>query len=286
MVFCKISRDVKIAAIKLFEHDLLELHDILHCCGFSERTWYHILKLWRETGDVIKPSQSLHGRLRLLDCDDVDYLLCLINQNPDYFLDELLYLLKTNQFISVNYLTIHHELECAGVSHKKLKHVTLEHDEACCTDFISCMAQYQPEEIRFIDKMSKDERTLGRHYGRSKKGKRAEKKHVYVRGRGTSTEALLTLDGIVAGTMVEGSMTKATFGEYLEFNVVHCSGLSSVIFLTAPCSYLNAQCIQDHSVSLLWTMPGFTMVPKSMSLLIASVCILTSITAFFLYPYS
>jgi hypothetical protein len=235
---------------------------------------------------VIKPSQSLHGQLCLLDRDDVDYLLRLINQNLDYFLDELLYLLKTNQFISVNYLTIHHELERAGVSHKKLKCVTLERDEACHADFISRMAQYQPEEIRFIDETSKDERTLERRYSRSKKGKRAEKKQVYVRGRRTSTEALLTLDGIVAGTVVEGSMTKATFLEYLEFNVVHCSVLSSAIFLTAPCSYLNAQCIRDHSVSSLWTIPGFTMVPKSMSSLIASVSILTSITAFFLYPYS
>ena len=123
MGFRKVSHDVKIAAIKLFECNLLELNDILDCCGFSERTWYRILKLWRETGDVIKPSHSLRGRLRLLDCDDIDYLLHLINQNPDYFLDELLHLLKTNQFISVNYLTIHHELKRAGVSHKKLKRV-------------------------------------------------------------------------------------------------------------------------------------------------------------------
>jgi hypothetical protein len=60
-----------------------------------------------------------------------------------------------------------------------------------------------------------------RSSGWSKKGKWAEKKQVFVRGRRTSTEALLTLDGIVAGTVVEGSMTKAGFIEYLELVVVH-----------------------------------------------------------------
>jgi hypothetical protein len=41
-----------------------------------------------------------------------------------------------------------------------------------------------------------------------------------VRGRRTSTEALLSLEGIVAGTVVEGSMMKETFLHYLEFIVV------------------------------------------------------------------
>ena len=41
-----------------------------------------------------------------------------------------------------------------------------------------------------------------------------------MRGQRTPTEALLTLDGIVSGTAVEGSMTTVLFLEYLEFNVV------------------------------------------------------------------
>jgi len=81
----KISCDVKIAAIRLYERNLLDLDDILDYCGFSERTFYRILKLWRETGDVINPAQSLQGRLRLLDQDDVQYVLRLVRQNPDYF---------------------------------------------------------------------------------------------------------------------------------------------------------------------------------------------------------
>ena len=136
MGFRKISRDIKVAAVRLYERQLLSLDDILDCCGFSERTFYRILKLWRETGDVINARQSLRGRLRLLDHDDIQYLLQLIHQNPDYFLDELLYLLETNRFISTHYVTIHRELERAGVSLKKLKRIAKERNEPRRADFI------------------------------------------------------------------------------------------------------------------------------------------------------
>ncbi|KAG1789533.1 uncharacterized protein HD556DRAFT_1493056, partial [Suillus plorans] len=103
MPFRKISCDVKLAAIRLHERELLSLADILDCCRFSERTWFHILKLWQETGDVVdpQPHRVLRGRLRVLDREDIDCLLHLVRQNPDYFLDEFMHLLQTNQFISV-----------------------------------------------------------------------------------------------------------------------------------------------------------------------------------------
>jgi transposase len=220
MGYHRISRDVKIAAIKLYEQDLLSLSDILDCCGFSERTFYQILRLWRETGDVIHPSRSLQGRLRSLDYNDVQYLLHLIRENPDYFLDELLCLLKTNHFISVHYATIYRELKWHGVSLKKLKWVAKERNEEIRADFIRRMAQYSPEEIGFIDETSKDERTICRWYGRARKGTRAAKQQVFIQGRQTTITGLLSMDGLVAGTVVKGSMTKAMFMEFLEFTVV------------------------------------------------------------------
>jgi transposase len=216
----QISRDVKIAAIKLYEQDLLSLDNILDCCGFSERTFYRILKLWRETGDVVHPSRIWRGRIRKLDYNDVQYLLFLIQENPDYFLDELLHLLKTNRFISVHYATVDRELKWHGVSLKKLKRVAKERSEERRADFTRRMAQYNPEEIGFIDETSKDERTICRRYGRSRKGTRAAKQQVFIQGRRTTITGLLSMDGLVAGTVVEGSMTKATFMEFLEFTVV------------------------------------------------------------------
>ncbi|KAF7969547.1 hypothetical protein HWV62_26949 [Athelia sp. TMB] len=220
MGFRHISRDVKLAAIRLHERDLLDLETILSCCNFSESTFYRILRLWRETGDVVKRNHIIKGKPRLLECDDVRYLLELVRDNPDYFLDELLNLLTTNRFISVHYTTIHRELERAGMSTKKLTRIAIERNENRRAEFIGHMAQYSPEQLGFMDEVSKDERTTGRRYGRARKGRRAVKKQVFVRGRRTSTEALLTLDGIVAGTVVEGSMTRAMFLDFLELQVV------------------------------------------------------------------
>ncbi|KAF9003607.1 hypothetical protein BDQ17DRAFT_1242035 [Cyathus striatus] len=82
------------------------------------------------------------------------------------------------------------------------------------------MAQYSAEEIGFIDETSKDEHTVGRRYGRAGKEQQAMKSHPFVHGRCTSTEALLTLDGIVAWTVAEGSMTKVLFLDWLEHDIV------------------------------------------------------------------
>lgn len=75
--------------MNLYEHNLIPLDDILDCVGFSERTFYCVLKLWRATGDVIKHTYGLCGCPCLLVFDDLQYLLHLVHHHPDWFLDEL-----------------------------------------------------------------------------------------------------------------------------------------------------------------------------------------------------
>ncbi|KAJ7474597.1 hypothetical protein B0H11DRAFT_2158665 [Mycena galericulata] len=123
MVYRKISRDVKIAAIKLRERGHLPFKEILACVGFS------LLHLWRTIGDVVSNKKNL-GCPRLLHTDDVDYLLWLVQHNPDWYLDELLRLLETNRFISVHYVS-----------------------------------QYQPEQLGFLDETSKNNKTPQRRCG-------------------------------------------------------------------------------------------------------------------------
>ncbi|KAJ3536464.1 hypothetical protein NMY22_g6034 [Coprinellus aureogranulatus] len=224
MGFRHISRDVKVAAIRLHESDLLDLDDILDVCGFSRRTFFRILKLWRETGDVVKPDCQTRGRPRILIRDDIDYLLELVNENPGYFLDEFLDLLDTNRFISVHFTTIYRELERLGMSRKKLKKIASERNNLLRADFVGRMAAYSPEELCFLDETSKDKRTVGRRYGRSRKGRRATQEQPFVRGRRVSVTGFLTLDGIVAKTAVEGSMTRELYLQFLENTVLpQCS---------------------------------------------------------------
>lgn len=219
-MYCKISRDVKIAALNLYETGQMSLADILACVGFSRRTFFRVLKLWRETGDVEKPRSRRLGRPRTLDFDDLQYLLRLINFRPDWFLDELLKLLKTNRFISVHYTTIHRELERLGMSTKKLKVIALERNEPLRNNFMRAMAEYQPHQLGFLDETSKNEKTPARKRGRARKGKRAEMRHVFVQGRCLSAEGLLTVNGIMASKVIEGSMKRDQFVEFLDQEVV------------------------------------------------------------------
>jgi transposase len=220
MVFRRISPDVKRAAIRIYENNLMDLDDILDCLDMSESTFFRALQLYRETGDVEKPKSTTRGRPRKLHFDDLTYMTALINHRPDWFLDELLGLLDTNRFISVHFTTIYRELERSGVSLKKLRRIAKERDEDLRADFVRMMGQYQPEQIGFLDEFSKDERTLHRRRGRAKKGKRAVMRGVFVRGRRVSAEGLLSLNGVVASTVVEGSMTREKYLYFLEHSVV------------------------------------------------------------------
>ena len=215
----KISADLKLAAIKLLERGIMDLDDILDCVGFSARTFYRVLKLYNETGDVVRPKSTSHGRPRKLHFDDLTYILSLINHHSDWFLDELRNLLDINQFVAVHWTTIYQELKRAGISLKKLRRIAKERDEDLRADFIRQMGQYSAEELGFMDEFSKDERTLQRRRGRSKKGTRAVMRGVFIRGWRVSGEGLLSLDGIVASTVVEGSMTREKFLHFLEHSV-------------------------------------------------------------------
>ena len=172
MTYQKISCDVKLAALRLYEPWLLRLQEILTCCSISKRTWFCILKLWRETGDIVNHPTGMSGRPRQLDHEDLEYLVQLIRSNPDYLLDELVTLLHTNWFISIHFSTVFSEIQRAGVSCKKLKRITAERDEGHRAAFIAHMAQYDATEIGFIDEVLKDERTVWRQYGWSWKGSR------------------------------------------------------------------------------------------------------------------
>ena len=113
-------------------------------------------------------------------------------------------------------------LEQADVSWKS-KNIALERNEGRREAFMTQMAQYAPVQLGFLDEMSKDERAPSRGFGRSKKGRRAVKKLVFLWGIRVSTEALLSLASIIAGTTVQGSMTKEMFYDYLALNAV-CNG--------------------------------------------------------------
>lgn len=72
----------------------------------------------------------------------------------------------------------------------------------------------------FLDETSKDERTLTRRYGYAMINERARKSVVFVRGKRYSVLPALSLDGIIALEVIEGSYTKDKFYDFIIDNVV------------------------------------------------------------------
>ena len=170
MPYRKISRDLKLAAMRMHEAGILSVAQIIDCLQISRRTFYRVLGLWINTGDVIQHTNGVRGRPRLLHFDDINYLIRIIKHRPDWFLDELLSLLETNRYISAHFTTIHQELVRARVSTKKLKKIAAERNDNLRADYIKHIVQYSPEQIGFLDEVSKDEQTSARSRGRSRKG--------------------------------------------------------------------------------------------------------------------
>ncbi|KAJ8582115.1 hypothetical protein M405DRAFT_922163, partial [Rhizopogon salebrosus TDB-379] len=56
----KISHDVKLAPIQRHQFNLLGLRDVLECCGFSECTWFRVLKR------ALEPTSSREAESTLL----------------------------------------------------------------------------------------------------------------------------------------------------------------------------------------------------------------------------
>ncbi|KIM60027.1 hypothetical protein SCLCIDRAFT_48067, partial [Scleroderma citrinum Foug A] len=107
------------------------------------------------------------------------------------------------------------------------------------------MSQYSPEEIGFIDKTSKDERTPFRQNSRARKGMRAQRRGIFVQGRRLSAVGLLTLDGMAASNVIEGSFTAEKFVHFLEHDVLPlCSpypGPLSVLIMDNACIHHHGE---------------------------------------------
>ncbi|KAJ7314992.1 hypothetical protein DFH08DRAFT_820961 [Mycena albidolilacea] len=163
-----VQAQVKLAAMNLFEQDILPLANILDIVGFSESMFWCTRKLWRETGWVEKPKK----------------------------------------------------LEHLGMSRKKSKKVAKERNEKVRLDFMQRIIEYPVEYLGFLDETSKNDHTYSQGYGRAKRGSRAKMKQEFVRGMRLTATGLLTVDGMLANRVVEGSMKHPDYLDFIEHKVV------------------------------------------------------------------
>ena len=79
---------------------------------------------------------------------------------------------------------------------------------------------FQPEQLIFINESAKDECTLCRQYGYSPWNQAAIKKVVFLRGKRYTILPALSLDGMLALDIMEGSCNKERFCNFILSKVV------------------------------------------------------------------
>lgn len=121
-----------------------------------------------------------------------------------------------------------------------------------------------PDELCFIDKTSVDEHTSFRRHGRAKKSKRASMRGVFMRGRRLIAVAAMSIDGVIAGHIIEGSLRWKSYLHFLEHSVVS-SYIHTKVYLSSSSSFLSVRHILAKTVFLSWIMLAFIMGRKSVS---------------------
>src|SRR2546429_6792474 len=79
---------------------------------------------------------------------------------------------------------------------------------------------FQPEQLIFIDESAKDERTSCHQYSYSPRNQAAIKKVVFLRGIRYTILPALSLDGMIALDIMEGSCNKEMFRNFILAKVV------------------------------------------------------------------
>lgn len=108
-----------------------------------------------------------------------------------------------------------------------------------------------PNMLLFIDESAKDERTSFRKYGRAAKGTPCIQRQCFIRGIRYTILPVLTLDGIIAYDIIEGSVTGERFIQFLKDHVVR---------RLIQC-YVNKAHLLNFIDAIHYTIPGSSKCP-------------------------
>ncbi|KAF8590098.1 hypothetical protein K439DRAFT_1331014 [Ramaria rubella] len=94
---------------------------ISHYLNMSPCVVQRVLQLHKELGDVMQDPQMYqrHGPPPLLNPTACDYILKLLEEKPDTYLDEITLELNDAAGVDVSIATVHRSLKLLGITSKK-----------------------------------------------------------------------------------------------------------------------------------------------------------------------
>jgi len=207
-------------------------YTVKEICGIlnlKKTTVYETLRYYTTHGVCYNPNARSRGRRRHLTSTDISFICSLISQHNTVYLDEIQEELLTRRCVQVSISTLTRTLRRLQFTNKDVSGRALERNEEQCAIFMNQIADIvtDPNMLMFGDEAAKDERTSARKRGWALRGSRCIQRKRFVRGRRLSILPILTLDGIIAYDIIEGSVTSERFLQFLRELVV-----SSVSFVS------------------------------------------------------
>ncbi|KAJ6479811.1 hypothetical protein C8R45DRAFT_832556, partial [Mycena sanguinolenta] len=145
--------------------------------------------------------------------------------NASVMLDELQWYLAIHHDVVISISALQATLVRTGLTRKMLPKIVVERDEVSREDYRGCIRDpdtFSGTGMEFVavNKSSKDERTLARHYRRSPIGLPAEYVHEFIRHDRYTLTAAMSTQGYIATRIVEGSMDAYKFFDFIVEDVV------------------------------------------------------------------
>jgi transposase len=227
-----LSVDLKDRIVKWYFEDGLTYQDICNqgrvSLGFVSKTIRNFRDL---NGQNNNPLRRYMGRPSYLDDEDIAFIESTLKANPSIYLDELQKKLHDTRSIQVSIATLSRALASARYSRKYLTKASAERDEELRSVWEIAMAEYSnPEVFVFLDESAVDNKTVQRSHGWSQVGQPCVRRMTFHRGKRYSILPALTIDGVIALEVFEGSVNKEKFLSFLRTHVVRRSTCFLFVF--------------------------------------------------------
>lgn len=196
--------------------------EIATLAACSSATVYRVLKLFADSGEATNP--NIHrGRRRVLSTEDVNFIESLLSDNPALFLDELALELYTIRDVDVSLATLSRTLHRLGLSHKQIAARAAEQNDLLRATWMAQYGDIPMSYFVWLDESSVDDLTNARTHGWAPLGSACVRRATFIRGQRFSVLPALTVDGIIAMDIFEGSVNKERFINFVNEEIVRKS---------------------------------------------------------------
>jgi transposase len=219
---CRVSHNIKALIPSLHYEQGYNVKKICILLQIKRTIVYEALSNYRRYGVTHNRTARPNSGRRHLTSTDHTFIRALLNNQHTAYLDEIQEQLLLRRGVKVSLATITRTLRRLHFTHKDVPGRALERNDRHRAVYMNWIVDLvpDPEMLMFGDEASKDERTSNRHKGWARQGAQCVQRKCFVRGTRYSILPIMSLDGIIAHDIIEGSVTSEKFVEFLRELVV------------------------------------------------------------------